>query len=138
MLFPNGSVVTPAGNTLIVGESYGARLTAFDIEPDGSLANRRIFASLAPNVPDGICLDAEGAVWVADPLNNECIRVIEGGQVTHRVKTGRGCFACMLGGPDRRTLFLLTAETSVPDEAREKRTGRVEVTVVDVPGDGLP
>ncbi len=136
--FPNGTVITPDGATLIVGESGGARLTAFDRAGDGSLSNRRVFADLAPNVPDGICLDAEGAIWSADPRNREVIRVVEGGEVLARLPTGeRGAYACMLGGPDRRTLFVCTCRTSGPEAAAE-REGRIEITRVDVPGAGLP
>ena len=136
--FPNGTVITPDGATLIVGESGGRRLTAFDRAADGALSNRRVFADLAPNVPDGICLDAEGAIWSADPRNREVIRVVEGGEVRDRLPTGeRGAYACMLGGPERRTLFVCTCRTSGPDAAAE-REGRIEITRVDVPGAGLP
>lgn len=138
MAFPNGSVITPDGRTLIVGETYGARLTAFDIEPDGSLTGRRVWAQLEQAVPDGICLDAEGAIWVASPMSAEVLRVREGGEVTHRIKVSTQAYACMLGGPECRTLFVLTAETTNPDEARAKQSGRVETVEVDVPGAGLP
>ena len=138
MAFPNGSVITPDGRTLIVGETYGSRLTAFDIKPDGSLTGRRVWAQLEQAVPDGICLDAEGAIWVASPMSAEVLRVREGGEVTHRIKVSTQAFACMLGGPERRTLFILTAETSNPDEARAKKSGRVETVAVDVPSAGLP
>lgn len=138
LMFPNGTVITPDGRTLIVGESMGMRLTAFDMAEDGSLSGRREFANLTPNLPDGICLDAEGAIWSADPCNGECIRVLEGGRVTDRILTGRGCFACMLGGDDRRTLFLCTAEDSGPERTKELRSGRIDVVEVDVPGAGLP
>lgn len=136
--FPNGTVITPDGQTLIIGETFGACLTAFDIEPDGSLTNRRTWAKLDGAVPDGICLDAEGAIWVASPRSAEALRVREGGSVTDRVKVATQAYACMLGGPDRRTLFVLTAESSDPEEALAKRTGRVEIVKVDVPGAGLP
>ena len=136
--FPNGSVITPDGRTLIVGETRAARLTAWDRAPDGSLSRRRVFAELGQNVPDGICLDAEGAVWCADPRNNEIIRVVEGGEVVQRISSGRlGAYACMLGGEDRRTLFVCTNATSGP-AAAEARAGRVEYARVDVPGAGLP
>ena len=138
LLFPNGTVITPDGQTLIVAETYGARLTAFDIQPDGSLTNRRIFADLSPNIPDGICLDAKGAIWVADPVGGECFRVLEGGEVTHRIPTDRGCFACMLGDPDRKTLFLMTADDSHREKALEARSGRIEIVEVEVKGAGLP
>ncbi len=138
MAFPNGSVITPDGRTLIVGETYGSRLTAFDIKPDGSLTGRRVWAQLEQAVPDGICLDAEGAIWVASPMSAEVLRVREGGEVPHRIKVSTQAYACMLGGPERRTLFVLTAETTNPDEARAKKSGRVETVEVDVPGAGLP
>lgn len=138
LLFPNGSVITPGGGTLIVAETFGRRLTAWDRAADGRLSRRRVFADLGDNVPDGICLDAEGAVWVADPRRAEVLRVHEGGEVTDRLATGgRGAYACMLGGPDRRTLFVCTNTTSGP-EAAERRAGRVEWTRVAVPGAGLP
>ncbi len=138
MAFPNGTVITPDGHTLIVGETYSARLTAFQIEPDGSLTRRRLWAQLKQAVPDGICLDADGAIWVASPMSAEVLRVREGGEVTHRIKVSTQAYACMLGGPERRTLFVLTAETSEPDKARARPSGRVEVVEVDVPGAGLP
>ena len=136
--FPNGSVVTPDGGTLIVGESTGRRLRAFTIEADGSLRGDRIWADLGDNVPDGICLDAEGAVWSADPRNGVALRVAEGGEILDRVDTGRGCYACMLGGEDRRTLLLCTAEDSDPAVCRATRSGRLETVTVDVPGAGWP
>ncbi len=137
MAFPNGSVITPDGKTLIVGETFGARLTAFDIEPDGSLSNRRVWAALENAVPDGICLDAEGAIWVASPRSAEVLRVKHGGEVTDRVKVKTQAFACMLGGADRKTLFVLTA-ANVPRGLLRKPSGRIETVRVDVPGAGLP
>jgi sugar lactone lactonase YvrE len=136
--FPNGTVITPDGATLVVGESFGRRLTAFTIGSDGRLTDRRLFADLGPHIPDGICLDAEGAIWSADPRANCCIRVAQGGEVLERVDVDRGCYACMLGGPDRRTLFMLTAKTSSPEEAAANRDGRVEAVDVAVPGAGTP
>lgn len=138
MLFPNGTVITPDGRTLIVGESYGARLTAFDVEADGSLRNQRVWATLGSAVPDGICLDAEGAIWVASPISAEVLRVRQGGAVTHRIAVEKQAFACMLGGPQRRHLFICTATSGDPAVAREKRDGRIEVVEVEVPGAGLP
>jgi sugar lactone lactonase YvrE len=138
LAFPNGSVITPDGGTLIVAESLAARLTAFDIESDGSLTRRRTWAHLEGHTPDGICLDAEGAVWVASPESFQLLRVLEGGRVTHSMEMSRKPYACMLGGPDRRTLFVLTAETADAEEARAKASGRVEIGKVDVPGAGLP
>jgi sugar lactone lactonase YvrE len=138
MRFPNGTVITGDGRTLIVGESTGARLTAFDIAADGSLDNRRVWAQLEGAVPDGICLDAEGAVWVASPLGNEVVRIREGGEVTHRVTAGSRTIACMLGGPRRRHLFVCTASAMEPEVCRAQRPGRIEVAEVDVPGAGFP
>ena len=136
--FPNGSVITADGSTLIVGESWGRRLTAWDRQADGRLENRRVWADLGENVPDGICLDAEGAIWSADPRNKEVIRVHEGGEISARISTGdRGAYACMLGGADRKTLFICTSTTSGPETA-EIRSGRIETVDVGVPGDGWP
>ena len=138
MAFPNGTVITPDGRTLIVGETYGARLTAFQIEPDGSLTRRRLWAQLKQAVPDGICLDADGAIWVASPVSAEVLRVRKGGEVAQRIKVSTQAYACMLGGPERRTLFMLTAETSEPNKARAQPSGRIEIVEVDIPGAGLP
>jgi sugar lactone lactonase YvrE len=137
--FPNGAVITPDGRTLIIGESYGARLTAFDIADDGSLSGRRVWAALDKAVPDGICLDAEGAIWVASPISREVIRVHEGGAVTHRIRTPGQAVACMLGGPDRRTLFVLTGNVMVTaEQSRENLSGMIYTMSVAVPGAGLP
>ena len=138
LAFPNGMVISPDGRTLVVGESFAARLTAFDVAEDGGLSNRRVFAQLEGAVPDGICLDAEGCIWLASPPSKECLRVQEGGQVLERIPTETQAIACMLGGADRRTLFVLTAETTDPDECRERKGSRVETARVDVPGAGLP
>jgi len=136
--FPNGTVITPDGKTLIVGETRANRLTAFDRAADGSLSNRRVWADLSEGFPDGICLDAEGGVWVADPRNNETIRVLEGGEVTERISTGRlGSFACMLGGDDGKTLYICTSSGSGPGAAK-RRDGRIETIRVAVPGAGYP
>jgi sugar lactone lactonase YvrE len=139
MAFPNGTVITPDGRTLIVGESYAGRLTAFDVERDGALSNRRIWAQLPQGtVPDGICLDAAMGIWVASPTTNECLRVESGGQVTHRVALDRSAFACMLGGIDRRTLYVLTASSSDPVICRRDRSGRIEAVAAPHAGSGLP
>jgi sugar lactone lactonase YvrE len=140
MRFPNGMVITPDGSTLIVGESFGACLTAFAIQPDGSLADRREWAALDGGaVPDGICLDAEGCVWVSSPSTHEFLRVREGGEVVQRIPTGDVlAIACMLGDDDRKTLYMLTSKGLDPEKAAELRTGRLERTRVDVPGAGLP
>ena len=138
LAFPNGSVITPDGGTLIVGETRGNILSAWDRAPDGGLSNRRVWANLGGGFPDGICLDANGAVWVADPRNKETIRVLEGGAVTDRISTGEmGSFACMLGGSERRTLFICTCLQSGPDTAA-LRSGRIETVEVKVPGAGWP
>jgi sugar lactone lactonase YvrE len=138
LAFPNGMLVTP-DSTLIVGESYAKRLTAFDIEPDGSLSNRRVWADLEDGVPDGICLDAEGAVWYADVPNQRCVRVREGGEVLQTIELDRGCFACALGGADRRTLFMMATEWNGPENMfSEPRTGQVLTTEAPAPGVGRP
>lgn len=138
MSFPNGTVITSDGRTLVVAETWAQRLTAFNIERDGSLSNRRVWAEIAESTPDGICLDEENAIWVASPLSGEVLRCCEGGEVTHRFRPKRQAYACMLGGPDRRTLFVLTAETMHPVEARDRVSGLIEIVQVDVPGAGLP
>ena len=138
LAFPNGCVITPDGRTLIVGESGASRLTAFTIEPDGSLVDRRLWARLENVVPDGICLDDEGAIWVASPVGNDVVRVRAGGTVVDRVRVSTVPFACMLGGPDRRTLFVATAESHEPEVTQARRSGRIEVATVDVPGAGSP
>lgn len=138
LMFPNGAVITPDGRTLIVGETFAARLTAFDVGVDGTLSKRRLFAAIDGCFPDGICLDAEGAVWVADPRGNRVVRVLEGGRVAQTISTDpRGSYACMLGGADRRTLYVCTNSGSGPAMA-EKTDGRIEAIAVDVPGAGLP
>jgi sugar lactone lactonase YvrE len=138
LLFPNGTVITPDNHTLIVAETFGHRLTAFDLEPDGALSHRRVWADLEGAFPDGICLDAEGAIWVAAPEPGEVLRVREGGTITNRVQVSTRPYACMLGGPDRRTLFVCTAESSVPGRGRRQTGGRIEIVDVKIPGDGLP
>ena len=136
--FPNGMVITPDGGTMIVAETLGRRLTAFDIGIDGSLTNQRVWAELPEAAPDGICLDEEGAVWFADASGSRCCRVRQGGEVTDIVETSQPCYACMLGGPDGRTLFMLTSESSLQSVAAARRTGRIEVTTVDGAHAGLP
>jgi sugar lactone lactonase YvrE len=136
--FPNGTVITEDGRTLIVAESMGGRLTAFDRTREGSLENRREWAVTPRVAPDGICLCADGTVWVANALGPECVRVAEGGEVLERVETSRNCFACMLGDDDRRTLYLVTAFDSHDVKAREARNGLIERVRTTVPGAGLP
>jgi sugar lactone lactonase YvrE len=138
LMFPNGTVITPDGRTMIIAESFGRRLTAFDIADDGSLSNRRVWADLGRRTPDGICLDADGAIWVANPITPECFRVAEGGEILEVIETDNRCFACMLGGPDRRTLFMLTSQYSLAVEASVHRSGNVLVAEVETPGAGLP
>lgn len=141
MHFPNGMVLTPDGLTLIVAESYGQRLTAFHVKGDGSLERRRVWAQLEGRGvgPDGICLDAEGAVWLASPASREVLRVREGGAVTHRIATKDQPVACMLGGADRKTLFVLTGRVLVtPEQSRAQRSGMIHTMHVEVPGAGLP
>jgi sugar lactone lactonase YvrE len=139
MAFPNGSVITPDGNTLIVAETFASRLSAFDIAADGSLSNRRVWAEIEGAFPDGICLDADGGIWVASPAGKVGVmRVCEGGQISHHIDVATQAYACMLGGLRRQTLFILTAETIDPDGARAKANGRIEMVSVDIPGAGLP
>lgn len=136
--FPNGTVITPDDRTLIVAETWGNCLTAFDIESEGTLKNRRLWADLKNIYPDGICLDAEGAIWVAAPHPGEVLRVEEGGNVTQRLTFSQKPYACMLGGFDRRRLFVCTAGSSNPAEIRGKPGGKIEIKKVEVPGAGLP
>ncbi|HYA34869.1 MAG TPA: SMP-30/gluconolactonase/LRE family protein, partial [Candidatus Binataceae bacterium] len=128
LVFPNGTVITPDGKTLVVGESMGHRLTAFDIAPDGSLKNRRVWAELGEDVPDGIALDAESAIWVASPFSNSVLRVFEGGRVAERIKTDQLAIACAMGGSDRKTLFILTAPTIEPEKCQANPSAQVLTT----------
>jgi len=126
--FPNGMAVTPDNTTLIIAESHGKRLTAFDIGGEGGLSNRRVWADLGNGVPDGICLDAEECVWYADVPNNRCVRVREGGEAMQTVSLDRGCFTCILGGPSKKTLFMIATEWRGMDkipEVAQTRTGQV-------------
>jgi sugar lactone lactonase YvrE len=138
--FPNGMAVTPDNSTLIVAESYGNKLTVFDIEASGSLSNRRVWAETGKDHPDGICLDAEGALWYADVGSKHCVRVREGGEVLQTIELDRGCFACMLGGADRKTLFMVAtewkgAEGNMTDESR---TGQILTVRAPAPHAGWP
>ena len=141
LAFPNGMAITPDDRTLIVAESHGKRLTAFEIGRDGSLSKRRVWADLGGGVPDGICIDADGAVWYADVPNKRCVRVREGGDVLKTIDLDRGCFACMLGGAGKKTLFLVAAEwrgmEKIPDVARA-RTGQVLLCDAPAAGVGRP
>lgn len=137
LAFPNGMAVTPDNATLIVAESYGGVLTAYDIAPDGDLSNRRVWADLQGAAPDGICIDAEGAVWFAEVPGHRCVRVREGGEVVQTITSELGCFACMLGGPDGTTLFATAA--AWPDAMTPgSRTGRILRAEVSVPHAGWP
>ena len=135
--FPNGMAVTPDNSTLIVAESYAKRLTAFDVAGDGGLSHRRLWADLGDGVPDGICLDADGAVWYADVPHQRCVRVREGGEVLQTVDVDRGCFACMLGGDDRSTLYIMAAQWPAALEGAQ-RTGIVVTAPAPAPGVGRP
>lgn len=138
LAFPNGMAVTPDNSTLIVAESYTSRLTAFDIAVDGGLSNRRVWAGVGEDHPDGICLDAEGAAWYADVGNKHCVRVREGGEVVQTIDLDRGCFACMLGGPDRKTLFLVAREWHDTDVSKGMGTGQLLTVAAPASGAGWP
>jgi sugar lactone lactonase YvrE len=139
--FPNGMAIMPDNRTLIIAESHGKKLTAFDIAADGSLSNRRIWADLVTGVPDGICIDTDNAVWYADVPNKRCVRVGEGGDVLQTVNVDRGCFACMLGGPDKKTLYIVATEWRGMEKSAEvarARTGQVLTVEAPAPGAGWP
>ena len=137
--FPNGAVITPDGKRLVVAETFVGKLTAFDIQADGGLANRRSFADIAPYTPDGICLDREGAIWVAAFEQGEFIRVREGGEITHRIDTGgRRAVACNLGGADGKTLLCLIYDGDLDDIPKGARNALIETAQVEVAGAGSP
>jgi sugar lactone lactonase YvrE len=137
--FPNGMVITPGGDTLVVAESTGRRLSAFDIDDDGTLSGRRVFADGLDGPPDGISLDADGGVWVSMTLARQFERVIQGGTVTDRIDMGdRTAIACTLGGPERRTLFLLSSTDAYPQRLIGTKLSRLDAVTVDIPGAGLP
>ena len=137
--FPNGMVITPERETLILAESTGMRLTSFTISVDGSLSSRRVFADGLDGPPDGIALDAEGGVWTAMTLAHQFERIMEGGKVTDRIDIGdRTAIACTLGGLERRTLFLLSSTDAYPQRLAGTKLSRLDVTTVDIPGAGLP
>jgi sugar lactone lactonase YvrE len=147
LAFPNGMVITPDGRMLIVAESYVARLTAFTIASDGSLSQRHTAHDMAQFeqyegfgeeqiTSDGICLDAEGALWIASPNTKEVLRVREGGQITTRIRLGSIAIDCMLDATERRTLFIITSDSQNPQDTQAK--GRIEILRVDVLGAGLP
>ncbi|MET8155909.1 SMP-30/gluconolactonase/LRE family protein [Sphaerisporangium sp. NPDC005289] len=136
--FPNGMTVTGDDSTLIVADSYGHKLMGYDIEPDGGLSGARVWADLGDAAPDGICADAEGAVWYADVPHRRCVRVREGGQIAETVELDRGAFACELGGPDRSTLFIVAAEWRGMPDLVAPGTGRVLSTQVTTPAADRP
>ena len=137
--FPNGAVITDGGKTLVLAETWGCLLTAFDIEADGSLSNRRIFAELGEYTPDGICLDADGAIWVSAFDQGEFIRVLEGGEITHKINTGgKRAVACNLGGVDGKTLFCLIYDGNLDDIPKGARNAKIETAIVDVAAAGSP
>jgi sugar lactone lactonase YvrE len=153
LLFPNGAAITPDGSTLVISESFGNRMSAFDIAPDGSLGSRRDWAALGPPpatddvatalgsaafAPDGMCLDAAGAVWVADAVGNRVIRLAEGGEILDEIATGEGCYACMLGGEDGTTLFMCVAPDFHEDARAAAREARIVATTVEVGHAGTP
>ena len=137
--FPNGMAVMPDNRTLIVAESYGGRLTAFTIHDDGSLGDRRVWAEFGDAAPDGVCIDATGAVWYADVPHRCCVRVAEGGDVLNRIELDRGCFSCALGGDDGRTLFMVTREwNGAGAVSSEPLTGQLVTARAPEPGAGWP
>lgn len=139
LALPNGMVITPDGRTLICGETLGARYTAFDIEEDGILSNARLWAEVPGETPDGCCLDAEGAVWCSSFASRSVVRVLPGGALTDRIPvTNTNPYGCMLGGAERRTLFILCADTHERPKTLELKSGKILAVEVDVPGAGLP
>jgi sugar lactone lactonase YvrE len=140
LCFPNGIVITPDGRTMIVAETIGRRLTAFDIAEDGSLSNRRTWADLSTSVgPDGICLDAAGGVWCANPEGQDSVvRVGEGGEITDRIKVDTHAYALMLGGPERKQLFICTSASHDPAEIQQKSTAKFQIVEVEISGAGMP
>jgi sugar lactone lactonase YvrE len=151
--FPNGTAILPGGDTLVVAETLAGRLSAFDVGDDGSLSNRRVWARLSDAVdtedmgellaaggvaPDGIALDAEGAIWVADALGGRVLRVREGGEIVEEIAPGTGVFACGLGGAEGRTLVMCAAPSFAERERRDTREAQLLASEVDVPRAGLP
>jgi len=138
LAFPNGAVITPDATTLIVGETMTYRLTAFDVHADGTLSNRRVWAQLEFVATDGMCLDAEGQIWLANARTNQCLRVKEGGEITGVVETTQRAFACALGGANRSTLYVMSAPTGDRFKIADATTGTIESAEVRVPGAGRP
>jgi len=131
--FPNGAVIINEGRTLVVAETWRGRLTAFDRSPDGSLSNKRVFAELPGRQPDGMCADAQGAIWVCSFNTGEVLRLTEGAQITHRLEFPGSAVACTLGGEDGRTLYITTYDGSIPDQQARKRLGVLHTVRVAVP-----
>lgn len=138
LMFPNGSVITPDGRTLIVGETFGGQYTAWDIEPDGELTNRRIWAKLDGHTPDGCCLDAAGAIWMADVSNRRFCRVLEGGEITDTIEVEPLAVACMLGGDDGRTLFMLVSPGTSEEDVAGTGASAIMTTQVEHGAAGRP
>jgi len=138
LVFPNGSAITPDGSTLLVGETFANRVSWFRRGPDGRMTDRGVWATLGEATPDGICLDADGALWISSPGTHETLRVARGGEILARCETTGTPYACMLGGSQRRTLNVCTAETSDPQQAAQLKSGCIETAEVAVPGAGLP
>ena len=136
--FPNGMVLTANGRKLIIAETFGRRLTVYDIDKHQKLSNKQLWADLDPFYPDGICLDANNDIWVAAPTSNAIFRVQQGGKIAQTIELEYQSYACMLGGKERRTLFILTSKSSNPAECRENRSARIEIVEVETPGAGLP
>ena len=133
LAFPNGMIITPDGASLIVAESWAGHLSAFDLAPNGDLSNRRVWADLGEGAPDGICMDAEGAIWYGDVPNQECVRVLEGGKVTDRVAFDRGCFSCVLGEAEGPALFVAATRWTGPGELNSVATGQILTVPVAIP-----
>ncbi|MGD9995536.1 MAG: SMP-30/gluconolactonase/LRE family protein [Ilumatobacteraceae bacterium] len=137
LIFPNGMVASPDGRTFIVAQLFGEELTAYDVEADGSLTNRRVFASLPGRAPDGLAIDAEGGVWVATSTGGSCIRVVDGGEITHEISFGEEWVtSCALGGEDGRTLFVASAQTTLDDWLAGRSVSHIRTVAVDVPAPG--
>jgi len=137
--FPNGMAITPDNATLIVAESYSQKLTAFQIDADGSLSRPRVWADLGDGVPDGICLDAEEAIWYADVPNKQCVRIREGGRVLQTIQLDRGCFSCALGGVNRTTLFMVATQWRGTERMTDKPpTGQLLAAQASAAGAGWP
>ena len=138
LAFPNGSVITPDGSTLIVGETFGGQYTAFDLDRDGHPVNPRLWASVPGASPDGCALDADGAIWMSDFVGQRFARVHEGGEVSAEIPVDGAAVACMLGGPDGRTLFGFVSPGSHPDEVAGKGLTKIVAVEVDTPRAGCP